>query len=190
MIRTWGHICREDGTISHSQLVKLVRTLAPPIGTGPAVSSTEAEAHTERIAIVQVLRNRYTFEHTVWGLLATIAEVPVPDNHATAIVSRKIGQHFVAVYAKLGIVWDRPGEIAAHERFGVLKRACVHCCGWLPCMRRTKVADSTIDMEPSWLSRWSIFPSFAGAQLNSLQSSSRPRSPPTCPVEPPSTTCR
>lgn len=163
MIRTWGNICRADGTISRAQLVKLVRTLAPPIGTGPHASPSEAESLIQRTAIVPVLGSRYTFEHTVFALVAAIAEVPVPDNSAAARTSKTIGQHFCKVYSKLGIVWgSSPGEdSAAGGNQSALGRLCKCCCGWLPCMAWTRSGESEaetgVEVE---LSRWSVFPSF------------------------------
>jgi hypothetical protein len=161
MISTWGDICRSDGTISHAQLVKLVRTLAPPIGTGPTASPHEAEEYIERISIVRVLKNRFTFAHTAWGLLAATAEVPVPDNNATAICTRRIGKHFVTVYTKLGIFGDGLHKSSSKKCWGVLP--CIRRCGWLPCMRRRADTDSMSETRPSRMSGWSIFPSFTGS---------------------------
>ena len=165
MIRTWGHICRTDGTISRAQLVKLVRTLAPPIGTGPKVSPSEAESHIKKAGVVPVLGSRYTFEHTVFALVAAVAEVPVPENSAAARANKSIGQHFVKVYSKLGIAWgSSPGEaFADHGKRSALWRLATCCCAWMPCMRspmaRTTEAETGIEVEQS---RWSIFPSLAG----------------------------
>lgn len=97
LIRIWGNISRRDGTISHKQLVKVVRTLARPIGTGPAATSEEADAHIEQIGVVSVLHSRFTFEHTVFALVAGIAEVPVPDNAASSNVKKLIAKHFMKV---------------------------------------------------------------------------------------------
>lgn len=169
LIRTWGYICRTDGTISRAQLVKLVRTLEHPIGTGAQASPSEAEAHIQRIGIVPVLSNRFTFDHTVFALVAAIAEVPVPDNSAAALASRNIGQHFVKVYDKLGIVWGSTLDADSAEGGSpsALRRACMCCCSWLTCMRQRprpdrSEAESDFEVEPS---RWSIFPSFAGAAI-------------------------
>lgn len=73
LIQIWGHISRLDGTISHRQLVKLLRSLLPPLGVGPQASVEETDAYIRKLGIVQVLQKRYTFEHTAFAMIASVA---------------------------------------------------------------------------------------------------------------------
>lgn len=168
MIRTWGCICRSDGTISFAQLVKLVRTLAPPIGIGPEASPSEAEEFVHRKGIVPVLTNRYTFQHTVWGLIASIAEVPVPDNAAAAAASKKVGQHFVQVYEGLGIVHNEGNNAdSTHVHVSTIWGKLWGCLCWPFSNRRTR-GKSQCESETG-ISKigWSVFPSFTGRNSDS-----------------------
>ena len=40
---------------------------------------------------------RYTFEHTVFALVANLAEVPLPETEATAVARQKVSRHFSKV---------------------------------------------------------------------------------------------
>jgi hypothetical protein len=129
LIRIWGNISRPDGTISHRQLIKVVRTLAPPIGTGPAASAQEAEALIQEIGVVPVPGFRYTFQHTVFALVAGVAEVPVPDNTASSNVKKQIAKHFMQVCSASAVTWCTPGM------FLRWMRAClgVNALTWFVC---------------------------------------------------------
>lgn len=73
LIHIWGHVSRIDGTVSHVQLVKLLRSLLPPLGVGPDATAADTDDYIKKLGIVQVLDNRYTFEHTVYALIASVA---------------------------------------------------------------------------------------------------------------------
>lgn len=73
LIQIWGHVSRLDGTISHSQLVKLLRSILPPLGVGPEATPQQADEYITQLGIAKVLDNRYTFEHTSFALIASVA---------------------------------------------------------------------------------------------------------------------
>lgn len=73
LIQIWGHVSRIDGTISHVQLIKLLRSLLPPLGVGPNATAADTNEYIKKLGIVQVLEKRYTFEHTVYALIASVA---------------------------------------------------------------------------------------------------------------------
>jgi hypothetical protein len=102
LIQIWGHISKLDGTISHMQLVKLVRSILPPIGVGPTANYDQAVEFISRISIIPLPlpSRRYTFNHTVFALVSAVAEVPMPCNASTRRLQQKIGQHFSKVCDK------------------------------------------------------------------------------------------
>lgn len=73
LIQIWGHVSRIDGTISHYQLVKLLRSLLPPLGVGPSATVEDTDNYIQSLGIVQVLGKRYTFEHTTFALISSVA---------------------------------------------------------------------------------------------------------------------
>lgn len=73
LIQIWGHVSRIDGTISHYQLVKLLRSLLPPLGVGPSATVEDTNKYIQSLGIVQVLGKRYTFEHTTFALISSVA---------------------------------------------------------------------------------------------------------------------
>ena len=58
LIRIWGRISDTDGTISHRQLVKVVRSLLPPLGMGPDATNVEIVNAVERMGVVPVFQQR------------------------------------------------------------------------------------------------------------------------------------
>ena len=124
LLLIWGHISDVDGTISHRQLVKLVRSLLPPLGMGPDATNAAVVQAVENMGVIPVFQRRcglvrrrtpvawnrilpmirirppncrYTFEHTVFALVANLAEVPLPKSEATEAARRKVSEHFTKV---------------------------------------------------------------------------------------------
>lgn len=173
LLKLWGHICDTRGTISHRQLVKLMRSLPPPLGLGRHATNEESIQVIDDMQIAAVFGQRcwfsvlgaamlyiccygwppgsqhvwhtmwvcthkqctdkhslgsplscyhalmfwvaawvatsgntmqtaesfcrYTFEHTVFMLVAKLAEVPLPESPATASACRMVGRHFQQV---------------------------------------------------------------------------------------------
>ena len=58
LISIWGHVSDTDGTISHRQLVKVVRSLLPPLGMGPDSTNAAIVKVVEDMGVVSVLKHR------------------------------------------------------------------------------------------------------------------------------------
>lgn len=97
LLGIWAEVSAVDGTISEAQLNKLVRSLHPPVGTGPDVTRRSAKEFLESRHVVAVRPGRYTFEHTVFALVAGVTEVPLPQSAQTDKAERQLAAYFLAV---------------------------------------------------------------------------------------------
>jgi hypothetical protein len=93
----WGHICSVDGTVSAPKLNKLVRSLPPPLGIGDLATCRDAANYMDHIGLVEVSPGRYTFEHTIFALIAAIAECPLPRTTLTVQAEHMLAEHFLKV---------------------------------------------------------------------------------------------
>jgi hypothetical protein len=93
----WGMACASDGSLHASQLNKLIRSLPPPLSIGEQATKKEAAQHISSIGVVEVTPGNYTFEHTVFALVASLAEVPLPASEATDRIKQDLARFFVKV---------------------------------------------------------------------------------------------
>jgi hypothetical protein len=93
----WGMACAADGTLTSAQLNKLVRSLPPPLSIGEQATQTEAAQYISNIGVVQVTPGRYTFEHTAFALVASLAEVPLPASTVTDCMKQDVADFFLKV---------------------------------------------------------------------------------------------
>jgi hypothetical protein len=86
-----------DGTISHSQLNKLTRSIYPPLGVGADASKQEARGFIQKCKIVQICPGRYTFEHTAFALVAALGEIPLSPSLPVKRFERVFAKHILKV---------------------------------------------------------------------------------------------
>lgn len=58
LLRIWGHVSDTDGTISQRQLVKVVRSLLPPLGMGPDATNDAIVKMIGDMEVVPVFKHR------------------------------------------------------------------------------------------------------------------------------------
>jgi hypothetical protein len=90
----WGMVCAADGTLSSRQLNKLIRSLPAPLSIGEQATQEEAADYICFINVAQVAPGRYTFEHTVFALVASLAEVPLPSSPLTDRITQELAEFF------------------------------------------------------------------------------------------------
>jgi uncharacterized membrane protein len=125
LLSIWGKVSSIDGTLSTAQLNKLVRSLCPPIGTGSDSSKEQAYKFLEELDVKQVAKGRYTFEHTVFALVARVAEVPLPRSLATTELERGLAGHFLKVRMIADAVTSQNTQFAIISFSVVTSDACV-----------------------------------------------------------------
>jgi hypothetical protein len=60
LLRMWSHVSDVQGTVSHNQLVKMLRSVHPPLGMGPEATNSAIVKAVEDMGIVSVFQQRCT----------------------------------------------------------------------------------------------------------------------------------